>query len=57
VNILFADGSVRSFNDTNDDGHLNNGFGATANTPFVDSTVELPVDDIFSLYSLNANKL
>ena len=57
ANILFADGSVRAFRDTNDDGHLNNGFNASASTPFVDATVELPEDDVFSLYSLNAKKL
>jgi prepilin-type processing-associated H-X9-DG protein len=56
VNILFADGSVRSYLDTNDDARLNNGFAATANTPFVDPTVEMPVNEVFSLYSLNANK-
>jgi len=56
VNILFADGSVRSLRDTNDDGRLNNGFAASANTPFVDATVEMPEDEVFSLYSLNAKK-
>ena len=38
-------------------GILNNGFGVSANTPFADSTVELPEDEVFSLYSLNAKKL
>jgi prepilin-type N-terminal cleavage/methylation domain len=57
ANILFADGSVRQFRDTNDDGHLNNGFGASAISPFADSTVEWPEDEVFSLYSLNAKKL
>ncbi|MCI0361278.1 MAG: DUF1559 domain-containing protein [Planctomycetaceae bacterium] len=57
ANILFADGSVRSYLDGNDDGKLNNGFNASANTPFVDPTVEMPPNEVFSLYSLNANKL
>jgi prepilin-type N-terminal cleavage/methylation domain-containing protein/prepilin-type processing-associated H-X9-DG protein len=57
ANLLFADGSVRSYSDGNDDGILNNGFTASANTPFVDSTVELPEDEVYSLYSLNAKKL
>jgi prepilin-type processing-associated H-X9-DG protein len=56
ANLLFADGSVRSYRDTNDDGHLNNGFNASANTPFTDPTVELPEDEVYSLYSLNAKK-
>ncbi len=56
ANLLFADGSVRAFRDGNDDGHLNNGFSASPNTPFVDPTVELPEDEVFSLYSVNAKK-
>jgi prepilin-type N-terminal cleavage/methylation domain-containing protein/prepilin-type processing-associated H-X9-DG protein len=56
-NLLFADGSVRAFKDTNDDGKLNNGFTAGTVTGFADDTVELPVSDVFGLYSLNANKL
>jgi prepilin-type processing-associated H-X9-DG protein len=56
-NILFVDGSVRSINDNNDDGVLNNGFSGSATTGFVDNTVEMPLDEVFSLYSLNAKKL
>jgi prepilin-type N-terminal cleavage/methylation domain-containing protein/prepilin-type processing-associated H-X9-DG protein len=57
VNILFADGSVRSYRDDSNDGILNNGFSASAGLPFSDPTVELPEDEVFSLYSLNAKKL
>jgi prepilin-type N-terminal cleavage/methylation domain-containing protein/prepilin-type processing-associated H-X9-DG protein len=54
-NILYADGSVRAIKDGNEDGKFNNGFTTTSG--FADTTVELPEDDVFSLYSLNANKL
>lgn len=50
--ILFADGSVRSFTDNNDDGLLNNGFEAGGG--FADSDVEMKSDDVFSLYSVDA---
>jgi prepilin-type processing-associated H-X9-DG protein len=53
-NILFADGSVRGFNDTNDDALLNNGF--LANGGFSSSEVELMPDDIANSYSLNPTK-
>jgi prepilin-type N-terminal cleavage/methylation domain-containing protein/prepilin-type processing-associated H-X9-DG protein len=56
ANIVFADGSVRSYRDANDDGVLNSGFDASVATPFADPTVELPEDEVFSLYSLNARK-
>lgn len=53
--ILFADGSVRPFTDSNGDGQLNNGFTASATGGgFADSEVEIKSDDIFSLYSLDA---
>jgi prepilin-type processing-associated H-X9-DG protein len=52
-NVLFADGSVKTFNDTNGDGYLNPGFdiASTANfalTGYRDATVELPPALIFS---------
>jgi prepilin-type N-terminal cleavage/methylation domain-containing protein/prepilin-type processing-associated H-X9-DG protein len=53
-NILFADGSVRSFKDGNEDGKLNNGF--TTVSSFADDVVEIPEDEVYSLYSLNAKK-
>jgi prepilin-type N-terminal cleavage/methylation domain-containing protein/prepilin-type processing-associated H-X9-DG protein len=56
-NILFADGSVRSINDNNGDGLLNNGFSGAPTTVFADNTVEMQPDEVFSLYSLNAKKL
>ncbi len=49
-NILFADGSVRAFTDLDKDGYLDNGFTAT-------TAVELPTDDVTSLYSLQAVRL
>jgi prepilin-type processing-associated H-X9-DG protein len=52
ANILFADGSVRNFKDENKDGLLNNGFTATAANFFVDDTIELPEEDVFSNWTL-----
>ncbi|HTN76412.1 MAG TPA: prepilin-type N-terminal cleavage/methylation domain-containing protein [Pirellulaceae bacterium] len=54
-NILFADGSVRSFEDKNRDGLLNNGFGAVGG--FADDTVEINPEDFASLYDLKAQVL
>lgn len=55
ANILFADGSVRTFFDKNDDGCLNNGF--TPGGPgFANDEVEAKPDEIFSYYSLDAFK-
>jgi prepilin-type processing-associated H-X9-DG protein len=47
-NLLFADGSVRSYGDQNGDGLLNNGFPPTVNNGFADSRVELPPREVFS---------
>jgi prepilin-type N-terminal cleavage/methylation domain-containing protein/prepilin-type processing-associated H-X9-DG protein len=54
-NVLFADGSVRSFKDTNGDGYLNPGFNISGLTTsqiaqigYTDSTVELDPSVIFS---------
>jgi prepilin-type N-terminal cleavage/methylation domain-containing protein/prepilin-type processing-associated H-X9-DG protein len=54
-NILFADGSVRAYADQNNDGFLNNGFGTAGG--FANGEKELPEDEVYSLYSLDANKL
>lgn len=54
TNILFADGSVRTVQDKNRDGHLNNGFSAVGG--FADNTVEVDEDELYSLYSLDARK-
>lgn len=54
-NILFADGSVRGFDDLNKDGYLNTGFPAGGG--FQDGTNEIPGNDVFGLYSLNAKSL
>ncbi len=56
-NILFADGGVRSIEDSNQDGYLNNGFPATAASGFADDTVEMLLKDCASLYSLSATEL
>jgi prepilin-type N-terminal cleavage/methylation domain-containing protein/prepilin-type processing-associated H-X9-DG protein len=53
-NLLFADGSVRSVVDSNNDGYLNNGFPPSIATGFADDLVELPPEDFMSLYSLKA---
>lgn len=53
-NILFADGSVRTFDDDNKDGLLNNGF-TTAGAPtsgFSDDSIELPEEGVFSGWTL-----
>lgn len=55
ANLLFADGSVRSFTDRNNDGFLNNGFGTAGG--YTTNEVELPADEAYSYYSLDALKL
>jgi prepilin-type processing-associated H-X9-DG protein len=59
-NLLFADGSVRAVNDTNDDALLNNGFfdtaGGDAIGGFADGEVEIPEEEVYSLYSLDAKR-
>ncbi len=52
-NILFADGSVRTFEDVNDDGFLNNGFDPIAGSGFTSSAVELDPNEVESHYSLS----
>jgi len=54
ANILFADGSVRTYTDTSDDGQLNNGFVASGTGGgFNNNELELKPEEIFSLYSLD----
>lgn len=52
ANVLFGDGSVKSFTDTNKDGYLNPGFTKTTWNPTDDgygsNGVELPANQIFS---------
>jgi prepilin-type N-terminal cleavage/methylation domain-containing protein/prepilin-type processing-associated H-X9-DG protein len=55
ANLLFADGSIRSFNDNNKDTLLNNGFNGVGG--YVDSKVELPKEEVMSLYDLRAELL
>lgn len=56
-NVLFADGSVQALSDDNGDGYLNNGFDPASGAGFQDSDVEIPLDDVMSLYSLDARVL
>jgi len=51
-NVLFADGSVQAIIDDNDDGLLNTGFDASVANGFIDNTLEVPHEDIFSGWSL-----
>lgn len=51
-NILFADGSVRSFTDGNGDGLLNNGFASTPENGFADEEIEIPKTEVISRWSL-----
>jgi prepilin-type N-terminal cleavage/methylation domain-containing protein/prepilin-type processing-associated H-X9-DG protein len=53
-NLLFADGSVRSFNDQNDDGYLNNGFPASGG--FGSNTIEMAENDVASTHHLSPKK-
>lgn len=51
VNILFADGSVRNYQDTNGDGFMNNGFDPLATSlsiGYTTSDIELPLDSVYS---------
>jgi prepilin-type N-terminal cleavage/methylation domain-containing protein/prepilin-type processing-associated H-X9-DG protein len=65
ANILFADGSVKTFTDTSGDGYLNPGFDVSAATNldavgYRDSINELPEAQIFSgvfLEKYNSNKV
>lgn len=50
-NLLFADGSVRSYFDDSADGQLNNGF-PSGSGGFNSDFVELPVNDVYSSWSL-----
>lgn len=51
-NLLFADGSVRSFTDRNSDGRLNNGFLPFGDNGFRDNQVEISSEEIYSRWSL-----
>lgn len=52
-NVLFADGSVRSIEDTNGDGMLNNGFDASPGSGFADDKVEMLPQEFASYYLLD----
>jgi prepilin-type N-terminal cleavage/methylation domain-containing protein/prepilin-type processing-associated H-X9-DG protein len=51
-NVLFADGSVGTVRDANQDDRLNNGFPANPASGFADDVVELERKDVTSVYSL-----
>lgn len=51
-NLLFADGSVRSVLDTDEDGLLNNGFVPTVDNGFSSHDVEIGEDELYSGWSL-----
>jgi prepilin-type N-terminal cleavage/methylation domain-containing protein/prepilin-type processing-associated H-X9-DG protein len=55
-NILFADGSVTSFIDENEDGLLNNGFPANGSNGFLDDQIELPEHEVFSGWRLQSTR-
>jgi prepilin-type processing-associated H-X9-DG protein len=51
-NLLFADGSVRSVLDYDEDGLLNNGFVPTVENGFSSPDVEIGEDEVYSGWSL-----
>lgn len=65
LNLLFADGSVRQFSDSNQDGYLNPGFNIPSNLTstqydqigFRDGTAELPPSECFSGVFISATML
>ncbi|HEX5103493.1 MAG TPA: DUF1559 domain-containing protein [Pirellulaceae bacterium] len=58
-NVLFIDGSVRSIKNLNKDDFLNNGFdpAIAIGSGYADNVIEMPEDEVYSLFSLNAKKL
>ena len=65
VNVLFADGSVKSFNDTNGDKYLNPGFPVSdglsdsqkAGVGYFDNTIELTETEMYNgIYIFNLTK-
>jgi prepilin-type processing-associated H-X9-DG protein len=51
-NVLFGDGSVRSLEDDNGDGVINNGFAAIADSGFANAEADVTEREIESHYSL-----
>ncbi|TWU00374.1 hypothetical protein Pla108_13230 [Botrimarina colliarenosi] len=47
-NVLMADGSVHAFDDVNQDGLINNGFGVEGDSGYADDVVEAPDEVLFS---------
>lgn len=56
ANILFADGSVRTITDTNNDGLFNNGFSGGGSSGFQGSTVEITPNEFHSRYSISVKE-
>jgi len=56
-NVVFVDGSVKTFTDENGDGLLNNGFPTSSATGFADDAIELAPAEIHSGWTLDANRL
>jgi prepilin-type processing-associated H-X9-DG protein len=56
-NILYVDGNVQSFVDTNNDGFLNNGYPASTVTGYADDSVELPPAMIYSGWSIDSIRI
>lgn len=52
-NVLFADGSIRTLLDKNEDGLINNGFSATPTNGFISDEVEATEEELFSRWSLH----
>ena len=51
--VLMGDGSVRSYEDANEDGLLNNGFTPSPISGFAGPDIEIPPEEFESLYSLD----
>lgn len=56
-NILFADGSVRSFRDMDSDGQLNNGFTPSPTNGFETAELELTAKDVYSRWSIDRREV
>jgi prepilin-type N-terminal cleavage/methylation domain-containing protein/prepilin-type processing-associated H-X9-DG protein len=56
-NVVFLDGSIKTFTDENGDELLNNGFPASTVSGFQSDVVELPAAEIHSQWSLDSVRL
>jgi prepilin-type processing-associated H-X9-DG protein len=53
-NVVFADNSVRSLIDKNNDGYLNNGFGPIGG--FSNDELDLPTGEVHSLFAIDPKR-